>query len=89
MPERPQRRRDLRFHEFPERSTSFPMEREEVLLQLVLAGENAAADIAEARTAMEDFMVRSPAAQQLDRLVCQRALAWGGGVGLVFGRDDV
>ena len=39
---------------------SFPMERDvEDLLQLVLAGENAAAEMAEARTAMEDFMVRS------------------------------
>ena len=45
---------------FPERSMSFPMERDvEDLLQLVLAGENAAAEMAEARTAMEDFMVRS------------------------------
>ena len=56
----PQHRRDLRFHEFPERSTSFPIERDvDDLLQLVLAGENAAAEIADASTAMEDFMVRS------------------------------
>ena len=57
----PQHRRDLRFHEFPERSTSLPIERDDVddLLQLVLAGENAAAEIADASTAMEDFMVRS------------------------------
>ena len=55
-----QHRRGLRFHVFPERSMSFPMERDvEDLLQLVLAGENAAAEMAEARTAMEDFMVRS------------------------------